>query len=373
MLRLVYACLALTLAAFVLLIYASARQEGGYHGTTSQMRMALGGGALILDADSAGAVTQTGNGGVAGYNRSGDRRWSTRFDRFGNVATARYLQPAKNAWARCAGPCPSAIVQLGLDWQAFGGSDPELARAIELLHPNTEDVLAAPARDRAWVRAQVEGGRQLQLLAMRGALAQNLGVTGAQVVSLSAGGNAALVATASGGVGALRRFVRSGGRWQPAAVAVVERSMQNACFSPDGQWIGAISDRIRIFSRSGREVASAGQAVARGVCTIDSRGITVATNPASSPDTVRVTRYTLRAVPRWSRYLGRQQLLSAGGARLIVAFSTDHTLTAIDAVSGRTVTRRQLAERPFVGDDGAVVTAQRDGTPIWVAVPPPLR
>lgn len=370
--RLVYASLAFTAIALIALVIAGSRQQRGYHGTTNAMFDALHGGATVLAADARGAVTQTGNGRVAGYERSGSRSWSISFDRFEADAATGYLPIAGDAIAWCAGSCPAAVVRIGKAYHAAGGAGDRLAQAFASLQPANNDVLSVSSPSQAWLRTNVMGGRRPGLLALTGARSQSVPVPGPQVVTPASGGRSVLVAAANGDVGALARFVRWNGRWRGGGGEIAERGLQNACYSPDGDWIGTVSDRIRTFRSDGTELSEARQVVSGGTCTIDGAGMTVVTNPAGSPNSLKVTRYTLRAVPLWMRYLGTQRLLSRSNARLVVAFSPRSVLTALDTRSGAVVVKRRLGLPPFVGADGSVVVAGRNGAPVWLAAPPSI-
>jgi len=52
----------------------------------------------------------------------------------------------------------------------------------------------------------------------------------------------------------------------------------------------------------------------------------------------------------------------------VVAQAADGTLTAIDAITGRTIVERQIVGQPFVGNDGSIVVANRQGEPEWLHV-----
>jgi hypothetical protein len=68
----------------------------------------------------------------------------------------------------------------------------------------------------------------------------------------------------------------------------------------------------------------------------------------------------------WTHNFGAQRLLSSAGSFSVVAQAPDLTVTAIGAVSGRVVFKKKVRSTPFVGRDGAIVTADRKGKPTWL-------
>lgn len=370
MLKLVYGCLAISLVALAALMMISSGGSKHYHGVTSSMIDAVTEGALVLDADAHGAVTQTGNGRLSGWTRDGRRIWSMRFTRFPAEAQRSFASPAKDAVADCAGDCPAAIVRLGDDSRAFGGAGIGLAETFSALSPRSSDVLTVPTHDRAWLRTGDGDRTRPGLLSIVARQTQVLPLTSPQVVLEAVSGRRALVATASGRVGTIHRLVRRGEKWQRAGATISERGMQNVCFSSDGRYFATISDKIEIRRWDGRVLGRSAKPVNGGVCTIGPGGVSAVSNPQAEPGTLRLSRWTLRGEPRWSHSLGARRLLSRGGSRFAVTHAPGDVLKIWDMFSGAVVTERRVPQPPLVGADGSTVVATRDGTPIWLAAPP---
>lgn len=368
MLKLVYGCLAFSAVAGVLLIVSAANQGPAFRGPTKVMNDALAQGAKVLAADASGAVTQTGNGRVAGWTRSGEQLWSVSFDRFAEGPDNPFGAGAVDAAAWCAGGCPNALVAIRDEFTAHGGASAKLAGALTKLRLGADAILAVPGGDQAFIRAAVEGREGTQLMWLQDDGSSRLPVANPSLVQAAQRGTRILAGSVTGG-GTIQRFTRSGRAWRSAGPPIFERGVQNACLSADGEWIGAISARVQMFTFGGAQVMTAGQQVAGGTCTVDRSGLTAVFNPAGAPQDVGAARFALSGRRLWVRNFGAQQLLSPAGSPRVVVRAADGTITVAGAKTGRTIATHKYAEAPYASADGSVVAADRDGSPHWLAQP----
>lgn len=370
MLKLVYACLAFSFIALVALVIAATGPNHSFRGTTKPMFDALTQGATILAADRNGAVTQTGNGRVAGYKRGaqGDE-WTLKFDPFGLTSDDPWGDDVIGASAWCAGGCPAALVLVGDRFSARGGADPALAQAFNAKGASGLQVLAVTARDTAFGHIGTQQNTAAPLLRFKGSLVTTLPARAPSVVMVDDDGGRLAAGSPNGAIGTLTRLERVGGKWVHATPNVDEPNLRNLCISHDGRWVGAISAQTLLMGFGDYAPLATGNPVAGGTCTADSAGFTAVVNPAARATSVAAARYTHDGRRVWARTFGSQRLLSPTGSPLIVTSTSGGDVTAIDAVSGKVEMQKQLATQPFVTSDGAIITAGRDGVPVWLYVP----
>jgi hypothetical protein len=369
-LKLVYACLAFSAAAIVFLIIASANGGSGYHGMTNEMGAALTEGAAVLSADAHGTITETGNGNVAGYARgSKSRSWSTSFDRFPGAAGSAFGGNAIDALATCAGNCPSAIVTIGGEPRAEGGASAELTTALSKIEGGAS-VLAAASASEAFAKSLAAPPATTPLTWLVGSTSAELGVPYPSDVQLDADGKRALVGSSVSGSGRLTSLSRVGKSWKPVGDPTIERGLKNACISRDGQWIGAVSTRLRRIAFDGTSAAVIKPAVTGGKCTVDAAGISAAYTTSKDPRILYFSRFDASGKMLWTKNLGAQRLLSPSDSPYLVAQAGDTTLTVVDAVSGDVKLTRKAPAAPYVSRDGSIVNADRGGHPTWLLVGP---
>lgn len=367
MLKLVYGCLAFSLVACVILFVAAAKKGDGFHGMTKSMGDAIGNGATVLAADREGAITQTGNGKVVGYRRSGDEVWSTKYDRFKETPSNPFGAGSNDATAWCMNKCPSALVSFEGEYESFGGASANLATELNYSPPKPEDVLALDGKDTAFLRAVGEGSTEPRLFVLApGKPFKPLGALPPSEVQPVQPKTHAVVGSAKGDVGVLGQLVLRDGTWQLTNRSTSEAGLKNVCVSDDEQWIGAVSTRVS-RSRFGKAPgAPLGPVVTAGTCTVDDAGITAIYTPRANPEGVVAARYAASGRAIWVHEFGAQRLLSPAGSPILVTQAADGSVTAIDAVTGRDAYRGKLAGAPFVGADGSIVTANRQGEPEWI-------
>lgn len=366
MLKLVYGCLAFSVVALVIIFVSAAGDGQPFRGMTKSMADAVSQGATILAADRNGAVSQTGNGRIAGYKRGSDERvWSESFSRFEEGPENPYGAGSIDATASCAIECPSAIVELLGEFTAYGNASPSLAGALTSLRQGAEGLLAVPTRENAFVRASVSEADAPQLLWVDGGDATGASVTNPSAVEVDAAAEHAVAGAVKGERGALSRLTRRGNKWSLAGKSLFEAGLKNACISADGDWVGSVGARIHRFAFDAASDNVLGPEVATGTCTVDAEGITVPFTTAADPG-LQVTRFSEDEKPVWSRRLGAQRLLSKGGSPYVVSQSADGNVTVLDAVTGKELLTRAVVGAPFVGRDGSVVIADREGQPEWL-------
>ncbi|MBJ7355132.1 MAG: hypothetical protein JHC98_09920 [Thermoleophilaceae bacterium] len=367
MLKLVYGCLAFSLVACIFLFVAAARSGDGFHGMTKSMGDALNSGATVLDADRDGAITQTGNGKVAGYRRSGDETWSTKFDRFKETPSNPYGAGANDATAWCMTACPTALVGFESGYSAFGGVSERFVDELNKLSPKSEDVMALTGRDTAFLRVSppTNATPQLYVLESSGRFTL-LGVLNPSEVQPVQPRDRAVVGSARGKVGVLGQVALRAGRWQATDRSITEVGLKNVCVSDDERWIGAVGTRISRTAFGSASGAAFGPPVTSGTCTVDENGTTAIFTPRSAPETVVAARYSAGGRTIWRHDFGAQRLLSPAGSPIVVTQAADGNVTAIDALTGRNTYSGKLVGVPFVCEDGSIVTADRQGHPHWV-------
>ncbi len=360
MLKLVYACLAFTVIALVILVATAFSEKSFFRGTTSEMLRALQDPGLVLAADEHGAVTQTGNGIVAGHRRSGESAaWTMRFDRFPDTRGWRnWSSVLDNASAWCAGRCPAAFVAIGGNYSARGGASAELAAELNRDHAR---ILAAPAPD------SVFANRNNRLVHYKGGTSTDLPVTGPSVVEVDGSARRLIVGSADGTTGTLQQFERSGRSWREAAEPLRLTALGNICISRDGRGIATIARRTAIGSFGSDELRAVARPVSAGRCSFDGDGVTFVFNATSGPRHILARRHSTDGRLKWRADYGGHRLISPTGSPLIVDRSANGTLTAHDARSGAKLTLNpDSALFPFVSSDGSILYAERSGRPVWV-------
>lgn len=365
MLKLVYACLALSALALALLIGTSLKQKNYFRGTTAEMMRTLEDDAQVLAADKLGAVTQTGNGIVAGYRRGQSKPlWEFRFTRFPDVrGQSGWSQTGENAIVWCAAACPSAFVQLAGATRAQGRASTEVARSLNrdrariLKVFGPDEVLADASGELTWYF---------------GAKSDPIGVSAPSVVEASADSRRVIVGGVGGGGAALHRLERTGDGWRSAAPELEEANLRNICISADGRRIGGVSNRTFYLGFTGREAQSVGGEVVGGRCRVSGRGLTTIVNPQVQPQDIEVNHFDFNGKRRWTRQLSRLRLISPTGSPLVVARTPNNELTVIDASTGEQLASPSRRSHimsttfPHVGADGSIVVADRHGRPEWI-------
>jgi outer membrane protein assembly factor BamB len=367
-LKLVYACLAFTVVALGFLIISASGDRHGFRGATNEMNNAIAQGALVLDADRFGAVTQTGNGHVTGFKRGSDEKhWSQKFDRFAEGPNNPYGAGAVDAEALCAGACPTAILSFNGTFYANGGASREFVDGLANVE-GAPGLLAMVSGEQGFVEAPLEPEAQSRLYWLDGDQGQALPARTPSDVQYDQSSNHVLVGSDKGKSGTLTRLSRDAQTWSVVGKSIDEAGLVSTCISASGDWIGAISTSIRRYAFDAPQSGRIGPAITSGRCTVDAKGITAVFTPASNPDTIQVERFTPGGQSLWSKKLGAQMLLSPAGSPYVVAQSPDGTVKAIDSLTGAIKYEHKLTEPPFVGHDGSVVNAGRTGKPQWLLI-----
>lgn len=369
MLKLVYGCLAFSLIAGVLIFVLAVEQGRGFRGMTKTMGDAITQGATILDADRTGAITQTGNGRLTGYAREGDSKWQSKVDRFAEGPNNPFGAGSNDASAWCNQACPAAVVEFEGDFTAFGGADSKLADSLGDHEAKPEDILGFAGDKTVFLRKLVEGFAQPRLVAIEiGKPDAVLGVINPSEIQPDRARDSVISGSATGKIGSLNQIVRSGGIWRVAGRSISEAGLKNVCVSDDDAWIGAVTTRVSRFASGANPRASFGPPITTGTCTVDRQGITAIYTSVAEPSRLQASRYSASGRRVWLHNFGAQRLLSPAGSPAVVAQAADGTVTALDAITGRTVFTREVLGQPFVGNDGSIVTANRQGQPEWLHV-----
>lgn len=372
MLKLVYGCLAFSLIAGAIIFVLAVEQGRGFRGMTKTMGDAIAQDATILDADQNGAVTQTGNGRLKGFGPDGDARWETKVDRFAEGPSNPYGAGSNDASAWCNQTCPSAIVEFEGAFSAYGGADPGLAQKLDDHGATPDDILGFAGATTVFLRKPIEGFAQPRLVASEVDKPDAvLGVINPSEIQPDRARDRVVSGSASDHVGRLHQIVRSGGIWRVAGRSISEAGLKNVCVSKDDAWIGAVAARFSRFASGETPRSSFGPRITTGTCTVDRQGITAIYTTVADPDRLQAARYSASGRRIWLHEFGAQRLLSRAGSPEIVAQAVDGTVTALDAITGRETFERRLVGKPFVGNDGSIVVADRQGTPKWLHLPRP--
>lgn len=369
MLKLVYGCLAFSLIAGAIIFGLAIEQGRGFHGMTKTMGDAISQGATILDADRTGAVTQTGNGRLKGYVRDGGARWESKVDRFAEGPNNPFGAGSNDASAWCNQACPAAIVEFEGDFSAFGGAGPKLAENLAGHDAKPEDILGFAGANTVFLRKLIEGFAQPRLVAIEvGKPDAVLTVINPSEIQPDRARDRVVSGSAAGKIGNLNQIVRSGGIWRVAGRTISEVGLKNVCVSDDDSWIGAVTTRFSRFASGANPRRSFGPPITTGTCTVDQQGITAIYTPVTDPDRLQAARYSASGRRVWLHDFGAKRLLSPAGSPGVVVQDADGTVTALDAVTGRTIFNRAVVGQPFVGNDGSIITANRQGEPEWLHV-----
>ncbi|MFT4049833.1 MAG: hypothetical protein QM648_08345 [Solirubrobacterales bacterium] len=370
MLKLVYACLAVSFIALVVLIVSASDGGHAFRGTTKPMYDTLTSSAEILAADKNGAITQTGNGLVAGYRRGGtSAAWTFKFDPFANADEMSWNDAVPTADSWCAGACPSAIVGFGARYSAHGGASAALANTLSAQNTGLLQPLVFTSANAGFARLGGVRNASSTLVQIKDSVVTTLPVEAPSVVVADKSGARIASGSPNDQGGELDRLELADGKWTSAAPSLAESGLRNICISSDGRWVGAISHRALLMAFADTNPIVAGNPAAGGICTADSGGFTVVVNPADHPNFVAAARYTHDGRRIWARTFGAQRLLSPTGSPLIVTATTDGHVTAIDSVTGKVELQQRFSGPAFVTADGSIVTTGREGKPVWLYVP----
>lgn len=370
MLKLVYGCLAFSLIAGALIFVLALEQGRGFRGMTKTMGDAITQDATVLDADRTGAVTQTGNGRLKGFGRDGAVRWETKIDRFAEGPSNPFGAGSNDASAWCNQPCPSAIVEFEGAFSAHGGANSGLAQKLDEHGAKPDEILGFAGAKTVFLRKPIDGFVQPRLVASEvGKPDAVLGVVNPSEIQPGRARDRVVSGSASENVGKLHQIVRSGGIWRVAGRSISEPKLKNVCVSENDVWIGTVATRFSRFASGTTPRSSVGPRVTSGTCTVDQQGITAIYTTVADPDRLQAARYSASGRRIWLHDFGAQRLLSRAGSPEVVAQAVDGTVTALDAITGRETFERRLVGKPFVGNDGSIVIANRQGTPKWLHLP----
>jgi hypothetical protein len=380
MIKFVYVCLAFFGAGVIFLIASSRNEDTGLQGMSHAMVVAVQSGATVLDADRYGAVTQSGDGVVRGWTRGGKQLWSRSFDRFAAGPQNPYGAGAIDASASCVGSCPTAVVGVGGSYDGHGSAGAAtLAASLSTLPQVAQSKVLATTAPASAVVSVVPGvGATPELVAVDGRIHRRvpspnpriahrfLPVTNPKIAQFDIRGDRMIVGSAPTAQSARLDSFETGGRgWVPVGTPYEAQALSNACFASGGALTATVSSYVHLFRFGAPPGVQIGPPIASGTCTIAGGGITVVyTAPGSG--SVLVARYSARGLRIWIRNLGVRTLLSHAGSPTIAVQGNNGELTAIDAVSGKTVLRRVVAGQPYVARDGSILTADRKGRPAWL-------
>lgn len=370
MLKLVYGCLAFSVVALVVLFVSAGGRQHYFHGSTKAMNDAIVNPAAVLAADKHGAVTQTGNGRITGYIRSGDgsssveQSWSESFDRFAEGPDNPYGAGSIDAHAWCGGTCPNAIVNIRGLYSVHPAKDAGLASALNDLALKPDLLLQLTTLSEAFVSVAPEGSATPRLTEINGRKPTSLPVLAPSAIQSAH--SRMVVGSAIAGTGKITTLARESGSWRVTGGSFTESSLKNACISGDGEWVGTVSDRVSMRRFSGGPAYVVGPPVSSGTCTVSADGITALYTTVADPNILEAARWAPGGRQLWRQQIGAFKPLSQASSPTLVAFAPDGTLRVVDAVSGKRQPDQHLAHEPFVGTDGSVVTTKRDGTPHWL-------
>lgn len=373
MIRLVQVSLALSAAALAIIVIADLRSENKHHFLSGDeaTRQALTGGALVLAADSHGAVTETGNGAVRGWRRGeSEPIWRDDIDRFDEDVDGQTHERALDAVALCAEFCPAALLEFDGRFSAYGASA-ALAGQLNSHATNTKPLAMLGASSALVLTDLAPGASNGALAVFTGNSEQRLPAGRPSVAYADATGARVVAGSPDGAAGILSRSERVTEYWRTAAPAIKEDKLQNLCISADGRWVGAVATRTLVMAFGAERPKPVGQSVAGGICRADAGGVTAVVNPAEKPGTIVMIRFDHEGRRIWRRAMGAQQLLSPTGSPLVVTKNAHEIVTVVDAVSGRLRLRRRIPGRPLVAADGSIVVARRDGRPRWIDLSAP--
>jgi hypothetical protein len=371
MLKLVYVCLAGSLIACALLFISASKDSGGFHGTTKVMGDALIDDAEVLAADAHGAITQTGNGIIRGYTRSGKVLWSSKFDPFEKGPTNPYGAGEITAHAWCTAECPAAITQIDSKFAAFGGQGEALASKLTSMKLDDKSVLAIRGTRGALLSVGPTASNRT-LYSLLDGTAKDLGVPDPTVATIDRRGNRAIVGSSRGTVGIITRIQWSEGPgMRVIKPAIKEVGLGNSCISPAGSAVGLVGQRAKQLTFTGKPGPALGPRLGSGTCSVDSNGITVVYTPDTAAPPLVAVRYSRSGKRLWAHTFGGQRLVSKGSAPMIVAEVPGGSVTGIDAVTGRTVFKQQIEVPPFIAPDGSIIATNRKGEPRWLFVGKP--
>jgi hypothetical protein len=368
-LKLVYGCLIFSLIAGVIIFISAAEQGRSFRGMTKTMGDAILENAVVLDADRKGAITQTGNGRVVGFNRDLSKAWTTEFDPFEEGPSNPYGAGAIKSFAWCTMGCPNAILEIDRAFTAQGSAGEELASGLTAMGLDEKSVLVIHGVNSALVATESVDPGQTRLFSIVNEDSTELPIvnpTTASVDNADATSHA-IIGSARGRTGILTRMIQ-GAKWEIKSPAIREPDLRNACISADGDSIGLISTHVKRAEFTKEPGDALGPEVTGGICTVDAKGITAAYTPVTNPGSLEAARYNAAGKRLWHHTFGAQRLISKSGGTVLVAQSQTGNVTAIDAVTGRTVFSQAVSGRPFVAKDGSIVIAGRDGEPRWLLV-----
>lgn len=373
MTKLVVGCIAVTaaLVAVVLLLLVTSEPEQPPRFTT--LSDAIENGAEVLAADSSGAVTLTANGKVRGFTRDGAQMWERRFERF--EPNKRALLGAR---ANCVVRCPSALIELPSGYEGVGGADPagSLARTLTTENMSLLGVIDANS---LFASSGTANGTTLRTVTATdpsrpsAPTLENVGIPGPGYVGIARELDRAVVGSIGGdppaGAARVRAVGLDAGSWKTEGPAIPEVESANICISPDGRWIGIASTGVFVARFGARPGARLGPRIARGTCSIDTRGISSVVQVSETASEVVAQRYSHRGKLVWRRQLGAVKILSdADAINFVARTDASGATTVVDAVSGEVLLERELPPNLFAADDGSLVTADRSGRPTWIEI-----
>jgi hypothetical protein len=373
-LKLVYGCLAFSLIAGVFIFVSAASDGPGFYGMTKSMNDAIVQDGAVLAADRNGAITQTGNGRITGYGRDLKQLWSTTFDPFEEGPNNPYGAGTIKAFAWCTMGCPNAILDINREFTDRGNAGAGLAATLTSLDLDDDSVLAVDGLNAALVVPPSKTDTPPALRAILDTKSSEIPIANPTTVAINARqpSSNAIVGSARGRSGYLTRMTWEDGKsWEIHSPRIREIDLKNACISADGGSIGLVNNRVKQANFFGAPGAALGPEISSGTCTVDANGITAAYTPATNPGSLEAARYAADGKRVWHHTFGAQRLLSKSGWRLLVAQSRQNVVTAIDAITGRTVFEQPAGAKPFAAQDGSIVTAGRDGKPHWLLVGKP--
>lgn len=371
MTKLVIACAAVTAVLVVAVLFLLVMSEPEQPPRFTTISSAIEDGAEILAADNFGAITLTANGKVRGFTRDAELVWERSYERY--EPNKRALLGAR---ATCIERCPAALLTLPSGYEGVGGADPDGSLARTLTNEQMS-LLAVIDPASVFASAETATGTTLRTITSTDAgrpsapTVENVGIPGPGYVGIAREIDRAVVGAIGGdppeGAARVRAISSERGRWTTAGAAIPEVESANMCISPDGRWIGIASTGIHVARFGERPGERLGPGIARGTCSIDTRGISAVVQSGPAEGNVVALRYSHRGKLVWRRNLGGVRIVSNADAVNFVARSEASGLTTvINASSGKLLLERKLRANLFASDDGALVTANRAGQPTWI-------
>ena len=338
------------------------------------------GAAAVLAADAGGAVTQTDERTLRGYDRSGKLVWKQAPQYIKDAqGTPRYV--LSNAF--CAGACPAAYTNnvaanrnhvIAYDINGSGGAqtlgepfnDPGVS--IRGVVNGDNLVIGQPAGsgyEYLFAKATAKGSPAQRLSPAVPVSAK----TGLVVLPDDAGTRVQVMESGAGRKNprtTLRWFEWVGGRWRQAGKPV-SLPRAEACFSGDGRRAALVAKRVTLMDFGGSHRHTLKTGPGPGNCMFSSNGITVTTPAVSNKLALTFTNYTDAGDSVWQRTFTRAASFNArGGNDDLIQVVTNLGMQLISAADGKTMHSYKNQYAAYPTGKNQFVVADTVGVPRWL-------